>query len=168
MENEFWLRDQLFEILGIHDKFTHEYIKAQAQRARNANELKSALADISFPTDHQAIDSFCTHLLDRFAGIKPPKPSELDLWLLEQERKKELAREQEALRDEPQKKVRPNPHNPNENKEQDKQEMLQFHSRMIQKNDKKKDEKFKQIERELQLAQARDLSRQQYLEKRVE
>jgi len=43
MSNEFWLRDQLYEILGVDDKITHDYIKSVAMKCKTPQELNIKL-----------------------------------------------------------------------------------------------------------------------------
>lgn len=74
--DDFWLRDKMYDLLGLYDNITHDFIKECAKTTTNVMELKKKLIDSSFPAD----DEFCQELLSRFAGIKPLKPTEYELW----------------------------------------------------------------------------------------
>lgn len=81
--DDFWLRDKMFELLGCYDNITKEYIKECSKSAKTVPELLTKLTEVGFPSD----ENLCQELLGRFAGIKPPKLSEYDEWIMKQENK---------------------------------------------------------------------------------
>lgn len=49
--DDFWLRDRMYDLLGVYDNITHDFIKECAKSSTSAEELKKKLIESSFPAD---------------------------------------------------------------------------------------------------------------------